>query len=41
MHVPEQSPSRLINNEEVKDPEVVANGFNTFFLTIDDNLNLH
>jgi hypothetical protein len=40
MHLSVQSPSLLINNEKVKDPEIVANDFNTFFLTIADNLNL-
>jgi hypothetical protein len=31
----------LINDEKVKDPEVIANTFNTFLLTITENLNLH
>jgi hypothetical protein len=36
MHLPEHSPSLLINNENVNDPEIVANAFNTFFLTAAD-----
>jgi hypothetical protein len=30
MHLPEQSPALVINNENIKDPEMVANAFNTF-----------
>jgi hypothetical protein len=35
------SSSILINSEKVNDPETVANAFNTFFLTVTKNLNLH
>jgi hypothetical protein len=31
MHLPEQSPSVLINNENAEDPEIVANAFSTFW----------
>jgi hypothetical protein len=41
LHLTEQIPSLLINDEEVKDPEVVADTFNTFFLAITETLNLH
>jgi hypothetical protein len=30
-----------INDEKVKDPEVIAVSFNTIFLTITENLNVH
>jgi hypothetical protein len=33
--------SSLINDETVKDSEVIADAFNTFLLTITENLNLH
>jgi hypothetical protein len=39
--VVEQIPSLLISNEKVKDPEEIANAFNTYFLTITENLKLH
>jgi hypothetical protein len=41
MHLPKQSPSLLINNEKIMDPKIVANAFNTFFLVVAENLNLH
>jgi hypothetical protein len=31
LHLTEQIPSLLINDEEVKDPEVIADASNTFF----------
>jgi hypothetical protein len=34
-------PSLPINDDKVKDPEVIADAFNIFFLTITENLNLH
>jgi hypothetical protein len=34
-------PSLLINYEKIKDPEKVADVFNSFFLSIAENLNLH
>jgi hypothetical protein len=37
----EQIPTFLINDKKVKDPEVIADAFNTFFLTITENLILH
>jgi hypothetical protein len=37
----EQIPSLLIKNEKVKDPEVNADAFNIFFLTITENPDLH
>jgi hypothetical protein len=37
----EQSLSLLIKNEKVKDPEMVANAFNTFFLSAAENSNLY
>jgi hypothetical protein len=33
-------PSLLLNNEELTDPKNVANAFNTFFLTITEQLNI-
>jgi hypothetical protein len=41
MHVTEQMPSLLINIDKIKDPEKVADVFNSSFLSIADNLNLH
>jgi hypothetical protein len=41
LHVTEQMPSLLMNDEEIKDPEKVSNVFNSFFLSIAENLNLH
>jgi hypothetical protein len=41
IHLTEQTPSLLINNKKVKDPDVIADAFNIFFLTITKNLNLH
>jgi hypothetical protein len=40
-HLTEQIPSLLINNEKVKDPKDIVDAFNTFFLTITENLNFH
>jgi hypothetical protein len=37
LHLTEQIPSLLINDEKVKDPEEIADAFNTFFLTIAEN----
>jgi hypothetical protein len=34
-------PSLLTNNKNVKDPETLANAFNSFSLTITESLNLH
>jgi hypothetical protein len=34
-------PSLLVNDENVKDSEVIAEAFNTFLLTITENLNFH
>jgi hypothetical protein len=31
LHLTEQMPSLLINDQKVKDPEVIADVFNTFF----------
>jgi hypothetical protein len=36
----EQVPSLLMNNEELTDLKNVANAFNTFFLTISEQLNI-
>jgi hypothetical protein len=41
IHLPEQMPSLLINEEKVKGPGKVADTFNNFFLTITENLNEH
>jgi hypothetical protein len=41
MHLTEQMPSFLTNNEKVKDPGTGANAFNNFFLTTAESLNLH
>jgi aspartate aminotransferase-like enzyme len=40
LHLTEQIPSLLINDEKVMNPEEIAGAFNTFFLTIAENLNL-
>jgi hypothetical protein len=40
LHLTEQIPSLLVNNEKVKDLEVIADAFNTFFLAITEKLNL-
>jgi hypothetical protein len=37
----EQIQSLLVNDNEVRDPEVIADALRTFFLTITENLNLH
>jgi hypothetical protein len=34
-------PYLLINNEKIKDSEKVTDIFNSFFLSIAENLNLH
>jgi hypothetical protein len=34
-------PSLLINNEKLKSPEKVADAFNSFFLSVAENINLH
>jgi hypothetical protein len=41
MHVTEQIPSRLINDDKMKDPAKVADAFNSFFPSIAEILNLH
>jgi hypothetical protein len=41
IHVTEQMPSLLINDEKLKEPEKVADVFNGFFLSVAENLNLH
>jgi hypothetical protein len=41
MHLSEQMPFLLTNNEKVQDLGTVANGFNNFFLTTTESLNLH
>jgi hypothetical protein len=41
IHVTEQMPSLLINDEAIKVPEKVADVFNSFFPSIAENLNLH
>jgi hypothetical protein len=41
LRLTEQIPSLLINDEAVKDPEVIPDAFNTFFLKTAENLNLH
>jgi hypothetical protein len=41
LHLSEQIPSPLINDEKLKDSEGIADAFNTTFLTIIENLNLH
>jgi hypothetical protein len=40
LHLTQQIPSLLIDNEKLKDPEVIAHAFNTVFLEITENLNL-
>jgi hypothetical protein len=40
LHLTEQIPSLLINDEKLKDSEVIAVVFNTIFLSITENLNL-
>jgi hypothetical protein len=39
--VTEQIPSLLINDEKIKDPEMVSDVFNNLFLSIAENLKLH
>jgi hypothetical protein len=41
LHLTEQLPSVLINSEKVNDPQIIVDAFNTFFLQITENLNLH
>jgi hypothetical protein len=41
IHVTEQILSLLINFEKIKDPEKIADVFNSFVLSIAENLNLH
>jgi hypothetical protein len=41
VHVTEQMPSFLINSEKIGDPEKVSEVFNSFFLSVAENLNLH
>jgi hypothetical protein len=41
LHLTDQIPSLLINDEKLKDPEVIADAFSTFFMTVTENLNLH
>jgi hypothetical protein len=40
VHPIEQAPSLRVNNEKLKDPTVVANAFNNFFLTVAEKLNI-
>jgi hypothetical protein len=39
VHPTEQARSLLVNNEKLKDPTIVANAFNNFFLTATEKLN--
>jgi hypothetical protein len=41
LYLTEEIPSLLINDEEAKNTDVTADAFNTFLLTITENLNLH
>jgi hypothetical protein len=41
IHVTGQMPSLLTKDENMKDPEKVADVFNIFFLSTTENLNLH
>jgi uncharacterized protein (DUF2225 family) len=41
LYLAEQIPPLLLKDVELKDPEVIADAFNTFFLTITENLKLH
>jgi hypothetical protein len=41
IHVTEQMPSLLMNNEQIKDPEKVTDVLNSFFLSTAENFNLH
>jgi hypothetical protein len=41
IHITEQMPSLLINDEKIRDPQKVADVFNDFFLSTAENLNLH
>jgi hypothetical protein len=41
LHLTEQISSVLINSGKVNDPQIIADAFNTFFLQITENLNLH
>jgi hypothetical protein len=41
LHLTEQIPSLLMLDEKVDDPEVIADAFNTSFLTITENINVH
>jgi hypothetical protein len=41
LHLTEQIPSLLINDENIKDPKVITLAFNNFSLTITQNLNVH
>jgi hypothetical protein len=41
MHLTEQMPSLLVKSENAEDLKTIANDFNTIFLTITENLNLH
>jgi hypothetical protein len=40
MHSVEQVPNLQVNNEKLKDPTNVANGFNNFLIKITKQLNL-
>jgi hypothetical protein len=40
VHPIEQTPSLLVNNEKLKDPTIMANAFNNFFLTVTENLKI-
>ena len=40
MHLVEQVPTLLLNDEKLKDPTDVANAFNNFLITIIEKLNV-
>jgi hypothetical protein len=39
--VTEQMPSLLMNDEKIKEPEEIADVFNSFYLSIAENLSLY
>jgi hypothetical protein len=40
VHKIEHATSLLVNNEKLKDPAIVANAFNNFFLTVTEKLHI-
>jgi hypothetical protein len=40
VHPTEQVPSLVVSNEKLKDPKIMANAFNNFFLTVTEKLNV-